>query len=335
MAYQTGTATDAENLLALFRTFITSHADLVDPAGDLSQPSQAWTEEKYVASGGENGGTELYLRGPGLAASDNIYVNLNLFNDTDAGTDAWSLALWGATSFNGSNDLTEQPGNSPTVKTVPLYDQSMPYWFFANGRRFMIFAQVTASVYSSCYAGFILPFNPNITALEYPYPLYIGASMGRLGLRFSNTNNGDHRSFWNPCDEGITEGGGTLYTPGNFWLGFRNVNSSGTIESNVVSVTSVGCVFPYVNIGPRAETKMRVENIEPLLGGDYLLTDVLLSRVNQDANLRDRYGVLDGVSHISGVSQSSQNTVTVGSDTYIIFQEAFRTGQGDYVAIKQ
>ncbi|MBL4908940.1 MAG: hypothetical protein JKX78_02785 [Alteromonadaceae bacterium] len=79
-----------------------------------------------------------------------------------------------------------------------------------------------------------------------------------------------------------------------------------------------------------------MDNVEPLLGGDYLLTDVEVSFGDKDVgNYRERFGVLDGVAHITGISQAVLNEVTIGGDTYIVFQEAFRTGQGNFVAIKK
>lgn len=330
-AYATGTATDAENLLALFRTFITSNASLVSA-------SEEWTENAYS---NVSSNYELYLQGPGLAGTDEIYVAINLFNDTSAGSDAWSWCCYGATGYSSSLPIDQQPGSLGYPKVMPLYDQSMPYWFFANGRRFIIIAQVTTSVYVGCYCGFILPFSPAITALEYTYPLYIGASMSQTGRRFSTTDNSDHRAFWDPShDLSFTNSkyGGYIYTPGNFWVGITNVDPSGGTKLNVFQSSS-GITEPYssfsTNGGFFLTLPTSVENVEPLLGGDYLLKNVVLSRPNSDLNITDRYGVLDGVAHITGVSQSSQNTVTVGSDTYIVFQRAGNTGQGDYVAIKQ
>lgn len=333
MAFETGTATDAENLFALFRTFITSDAALA-----AESPSQVWTEEAYssVVDGNGNNLIELSLRGPGLGAADNIFVNLRLHLDTVAGSDAWSVDVFGATAFDSGSSFENMPGNSAIgsrKSIVPLFDQSMPFWFFANGRRFIIIAQVTTSVYVNCYCGFILPFSPSVAALEYTYPLYIGASLTRSGLRFSSTSNTNHRSFWQPGFDSTSAGGGILYTPGNFWLNFQNLDAGGSIYSQLSS-TGNGQTVPYANGSYSSQVQTRMENQELLLGGDYLLTDVTLVRGVQETGL-EAYGVLDGVVHVSGVSQSAQNTLIEGGDTYTVYQEAFRTGQADYVAIKQ
>lgn len=339
MAFQTGTATNAENLLALFRTFITSHADLLDPAGDSSLPSQAWTELEYSTSVDSPSGStryELYLRGPGLANTDQIFVNINLFNDTAASTDAWTWANWGATGYDNSLPINSQPGVPPSSRTMPLFNASMPYWFFANGRRFIIIAQVTASIYVNCYCGFLLPFSPSISALEYTYPLYIGSSGGRTGVRFSTVAQFEWSGFWDPAYS-AGNGSGYIFAPNNLWYSIRNwgTNARNTTASvNTVTVAIepyTGITFSSFSILP-----LHVDNLEPALGvNNYVLTDCTLVQPNYSINHRDRFGILDGVAHISGVNQSSQNTVSVSSETWYVFQAHERTGQSDYIAIKE
>lgn len=331
MAFENATATGPADLFAKFRTFITSHADLLDPAGDSSIPSWAWSELKHVVDGDDQ---ELYLRGPGNNADQNIYVNTAFGPDIAAASDAWSFDTRGATAFDTGVSLTAQPGIDPNSKVMPLGDQAVQYWFFANGRRYIIMAQVTVSVYTSTYAGFLSPFEPVSAALAYPYPLYVGASMGQLGVRFSSESLAIHRSFWNPAYNTDTTGSAAVFASGNVWYGVANYAFNGTNPTALPSPGLVAATEPYSNTNGKAP--FFVDNIEPLLGGDYLLTDVEVSFGNRDWHLyRERYGVLDGVAHICGISQAVLNEVTIGGDTYIVFQEAFRTGQGNYVAIKK
>ncbi|QBQ71185.1 hypothetical protein S0112_080 [Shewanella phage S0112] len=348
MAFISGTATNAENLLSIFRTFITSHPDLLDPAGDGSLPSQAWQELKYVA-GTPGGGTgsspyELYLRGPGLANQDNIYINVSLQNVTTTGLDSWLWRIDGATGFLAGSDFGNQPGNNPNTAgsryiNMPLYDQSMPYWIYANGRRFIVIAQVTASVYVHCYGGFLIPYAPALSALEYQYPLYIGANQG-LPARFSNTSPASMRSFWNPAYADTFYGSAFVYTPGNTWQWVRNVTSANSEQNDDSSIPDDTSDYPIGRILPRnrywngAATGTWPLNQTPLLDGSYLLYDLeVVSPSTNFLHLTAFYGVLDGVSWLSGVSQSSQNTLAIGSDTYIVFQEAHRTDEASFIAI--
>ncbi|MBL4909012.1 MAG: hypothetical protein JKX78_03805 [Alteromonadaceae bacterium] len=331
MAFENATATGPADLLAKFRTFITTHPDLLDPAGDSSIPSHAWTILKQVVDGDDE---ELYLSGPGNNADQTIYVNTAFGPDAAAGSDAFSWDTRGATAFNTNDTFVAQPGIDPNSKVMPLQDQAVQYWFFANGRRYIIIAQVTVSVYTSTYAGFISPFEPVSAALAYPYPLYIGASMGQLGLRFSSESNALHRSFWNPAFNTTTTGSAAVFSSGNVWKGLANFVSNGTNEADLAVPPLVGGTEPYSNAN--GVGAFQVDNVEPLLGGDYLLTDVEVSFGDKDVgNYRERFGVLDGVAHLTGISQAVLNEVTIGGDTYIVFQEAFRTGQGNFVAIKK
>ncbi len=329
MAYLTGTATDAEDLIAQFRTFITSSSELASES-----PSQVWVEEKYVANVGSD--YELYLRGPGLDASDNIHVNVNLFKDTAAGTDAWTWRMRGATSFAAGLSYDNQPGTHSFSKNMPIWDQAIPFYFFANGRRFIIICQITASVQTNCYGGFLLPFAPSVAALEYRYPLYIGASMANVGLRFSSTLSPEHRSFWNPGnDDNLSRGTSAIYSPGNQWVELTNYNTSGTQNSSVLQDDGSGQTSPYHRASFASDAALATSSLQPLFGGSYLLTDVLVTKASQNSVFSDTYGTLDGVAHVSGVGQSPGNTVTLGAETYTVFQEAFRTDTGDFVAIRQ
>lgn len=219
---------------------------------------------------------------------------------------------------------------------MALSDASMQYWFFANGRRFIIMCLVGNVFYTNCYGGFILPYSPSVAALEYTYPLCVGASMGQNGLRFSNTNEGDHRCFWDPANQTNNANGSLgLYTPGNAWLEFINVNAGGTKDSTIAVQTNVGQTLPYHDTSNGDIAAIQVENLQPLLGGDVLLTQVQLARASQTAADRDLYGAFDGVAHVTGVGQSAQNTITIGADTWIVFPQVNRSGNEDYVAIKQ
>jgi hypothetical protein len=344
MAFITGTAANAEDLFARLRTFLTSHPDLLDPAGDGSDPSQAWTELKYQAGTPGGGSTatpyELYLRGPGLSASDSIYVNMQLFNDTAAGSDAWSIRFRGATQFSAAQQFTNQPGSSTNECVQPFYNQSMPYWFFANGRRFIIVAQVTNSVYTSSYCGFILPYAPLNTITEYPYPLLISAGMGRIGRRFSETSRTEHTSFWSPC-YASNQGSAMLYDQTNAWQRFANVASNGVTNPNVTSSTpgssNNALVSPYNWNTTSTNNGFRVDRQQLTVDSQYVLRDIEFLRPfnakTVDLDLAAFYGILDGVKWVSGIGQSAQNTVTLGADTYRVFQEAGNTAVESFAAI--
>lgn len=46
------------------------------------------------------------------------------------------------------------------------------------------------------------------------------------------------------------------------------------------------------------------------------------------------YGALDGIFHVTGFNNVVENTITVGTDTYLVVQDVWRTGFGDYFAMR-
>ncbi|MCI1193892.1 hypothetical protein MOJ79_18865, partial [Calidifontimicrobium sp. SYSU G02091] len=46
------------------------------------------------------------------------------------------------------------------------------------------------------------------------------------------------------------------------------------------------------------------------------------------------YGVLDGIYHITGFNNGVENTLTIGGKNYVVIQDVWRTGFGDYIAME-
>jgi hypothetical protein len=183
-AYTNGTATDYKNLLSLLRTFLTTHTDLVN-----ASPSQAWTEMRWDASDEY----ELILKGPGLSGGDEIYVGIQTFSN--AGQDYYDWVLQGYTGWIDGVGFQSQPGAIPSWEPcMALSDGSLPYWFVADGRRFIVVTRVS-SIYQACYLGFLLPYG---LPSQLPYPLVVGGSItGQNGYRYSVTGT-SHRHFVDP-----------------------------------------------------------------------------------------------------------------------------------------
>lgn len=211
MAFTTGTATGYQDLLAKFLTFIQTNSSLVGA-------SQNWTLVRTESSGGES---DVLLRGPGLAAADQIYVRLASVN---SGANV-GLSCWGFVSYNSTLNNASQPGISASVG-IPLSTGSISYWFIANGRRFIIIAKVSSYFYSM-YAGFTLPYSdPD----EQPYPMFIGAS-APSGTAYSNTTTTyDVGAFWNPSNLSAY-----VRDPTGTWVEIQNVSgSSQSYSTNAV-----------------------------------------------------------------------------------------------------
>lgn len=110
-ATATGTATDYNDLLDQLKTFLTTDAGLTGAV-----PSQAWTVNKDDTTTNPNE-RYLYLEGPGLNATDTIFVNIRRYNDTvSAQYHNWELR--GAIGFDTNEPFTNQPGISPATDGV-------------------------------------------------------------------------------------------------------------------------------------------------------------------------------------------------------------------------
>jgi len=65
------------------------------------------------------------------------------------------------------------------------------------------------------------------------------------------------------------------------------------------------------------------------VGGVYPLIPVELYTTNQNV-----YGVLEGISHITGFDNVVENTVTSDGQTHVVIQDVARTGFADYYALR-
>lgn len=178
MAYETGTADDYLDLLDKLRIFLTTDTDLV-AAG------QEWEELDW---GGAVPDTELYVRGPGLAGQDNIIVGLRAY--ANPANDWFNIACRGYLAYLESGGWSTHSQPSPE-RGVTCWDQSIPYWFVANGRRFIAAFRVS-TVDQILHGGLITPY---ATPEQFPLPLMVAGTMPAANTwRWSNTDT-NHRFF--------------------------------------------------------------------------------------------------------------------------------------------
>lgn len=294
MAVKIGTAANYLDLLEQFRAFITGP--------DMG--AQAWTQMAYDTQA-DGIGKDLYLRGPGLAGDDQIFIQLQTY--FSALGDYFNIRVNGASAYNADAvpKYNGQPGHDAGRISIMLWNQAIPFWFVANGRRFIIVAKVS-TVYQSMHAGFILPYG---LPSEYPYPVAIGGQY-EGNVRWSNTGN-LHCGFTNPA---LTL---KLRTPGGDWLPFENKYDGSGSQPSDRTITNV---FPT-----RA-----LPNPRPSIDGTHTLDPLVLHTSLYDKNV---YGEFQGVKRISGFGNASENVVTVDGVQYLVVQDGFRTGSGNYFAV--
>lgn len=284
--YTVPAATDQRH--AYWRLYITANN------GDAS-----WTEvqelELRESAAGPNLASsalipELIVKGPGAAGVDQVFVGLQRYASSTADWFNWRVRA--AIGYVDANVFASQPGASP-ARGLPLWDQSIPYWFVANGRRFALVAKVS-TVYEGLYGGLILPY---ATPAQYPYPVLVGATLATdSGTRWSDAT-GSHSAY--------------AYSPG--MLALRNV--VGTWLSPDLWPTAPG--------GGAA-----LYNYRPAPGASYPLLPIEL----QDSG-PNRYGYLDGVHFVPGYSNAVEDVVQVAGVDHLVLKNVFRNGVRDYYAL--
>lgn len=316
MSVATGTATDYDDLLDRLVTFLTTDATLTGLGQNWTKLHDNSTPYTFA---GDTVDYEVDLKAPGLSTTEAIYVQLQAFHN--AGYANWRMR--GATGYNSGQPWSSQPGASPDT-FISLWSTSIPYTFVANGQRAIVIAQI-GTVFETAYLGKFLPYGQ---PSQYPYPLYIGGTGVSQGLLYADTS-GNHSAFFDPI-------GAYAYQVDGSWAGFRNINPAGGAGGGSPQVTFWN-VWPYIHGGGASQPAWMDANLD----GSYPLFPVRLEvyrdlpASSSSSPQPNALGELDGVFFIPGVSLTSGTTITVGSDTYLVAQNCFRTGLNNFMAIKE
>lgn len=277
-------------------------------------------------------GNEIILEGPGLAGTDSIFVGIRTEHNA---SDGWyNVSLNGFSGYDsGEDSWFKQPGAIPTahaVPMVPLEDDSMSYWFNADGRAFQFVAKVSTQ-YESGYAGFIDPYS---TPGQFPYPLVVAGSLSP-----SSNRGTDWQPSFNASERGsIAAPGGThdqstpnteqstmymRHLDGN-WRGYSNRTGADVM---VDDRDAYRCVWPHsAQDGNNGRLPYR-----DCIGGGYMAFPCVMYENYPNPQVM---GVLRGIKWVSGFSMSAEDTTTIDGDSYVIFQNGYRSGVPEYFALE-
>ena len=310
MAWETGSATDEDDLLDKLITFLTTDATLVGLG-------QEWTVMKDEEPASDR---FVYFRGPGLAGNDQIHVNIRRYYSAAGGSYNWEIR--GATSYDGGLAFDAQP-NTSHESFFALSPGTMTYWFFANGRRFIVIAKI-GTVFTSMYGGFFLPY---ALPSEYPYPMFIGATSYLEYINYSTAGILTSASWKMGYMPSITtpQSGVKIRTPGGYWLHIGQGTPSG------VSATLVARLWPYWSQSISANTDLGQCDLTKNPDNTYTLLPVIIYSDVYDT--KDVYGELDGVFHVPGTDLNSEDTITILADVYLAFQNVDDVARNDFAAI--
>jgi hypothetical protein len=282
MAYTSGTADNYKDLLAILATFVSSNG---------------WTIMEQTE-------VKLCLKGVGLGGLDEIYCNIEAFENTSSGYYNWKLS--GAWAWRSGRAANAQPRASITnthEMYIYLWNSSIPYWIICNGRRIILIAKISTT-FQTAYLGL---GTPPATEAQYPYPLVIGGS-GYIAAQAYSVASSANASFWGKNQ--TVYGSGQLCMPGGSW---------GSIGTGTESQYAQAVKSASANLANSA-------NIVTTPGGLYILEPIYLVH----SSGKNVFCELDGMFRISGYNNSSENIVTVSGINYIVVQDVYRVTYGDY-----
>lgn len=282
------------------------------PAGNYSGLTVSYGRADYADSSTQSLNAqmltrEVILKGPGLSASEEIYIALSTLSS--AQQDLYNVTMHYATGYDPTKATVNQPGTLGALRGVvaTMWDQSIKYWFVANGRRFIVIAKISTT-YASMYGGFILPY---ALPSEMPYPIAVGANCA-INARWS-IQTADNSSFWNPAGAGSDSGPTGLV--------LRRTDGAEDWAKNI-SQSTLGSAWTYpYRYGASYRTSP---------DNSYALQPVVVYSSLGGGNV---YGELQGVYSVSGFSNASENTQVIAGKTYLVVQSAYRTTTTDYAAI--
>lgn len=287
----------------------TSHTDLLAKIRTFCNANSA-VEQEWVAG-------DRYLTKLIGGGSDAIYFGLKVF--TDSGNAIYGLVLQGYTGFQSGQAFDSQLGaiasNPPALAG---WNSTITYWLFLNTRRLIVVAKMSGT-YHMAYCGLILPYG---TPAQWPYPLLIGGSTYRgdtdnSGKPYAySVTNGKVTNFWTPINSDSSLGTLAIRDAGGAWYKLLNTAASNSYANKGT--------FPYLY-------STRYANARKTPGGNDLLRPIQVVN-NSPLGI---YGELDGMKHVAGDGLTAEQTITVGSDTYIVFPNVSRTGADQWVAIKR
>jgi len=264
----------------------------------LSADNQVWQELRWD-------GNELWLKGTGLAGTDNIYIGFQ--GQFDATGDWYNWFCNGATAFDALSTFEAMPGGMQSnFPELALWNSQLQYWMVGTGRRLIIVVKVS-TVYVAGYFGLLSPLTP---PSNYAYPLMIGATIRRGDPyhRWSETSNRTSVPFI-PTSDGVLPTASRLKKADGIWKSYAMTNSaSDTVRD---SSADNGGVWPFYYVS--------LQDIDSCFGGDIPLLEALLF------DLDGFQGVFDGVYAAPAQSLGAETVVTVGADQYMAFPNVYRS----------
>lgn len=268
------------------------------------------------------GERHVYLEGQGLSGTDAIFVNIRIYSDIPNNIHNWEIR--GSTGFSAGLSFENQPGGSTIESHLTLSNASMPFWFIASGRRFIIVAQTAGSVSYCGYFGWYLPY---AAPSEFPYPMFNGGStyISTKGYLETNYSVGNFYDGPNSSSDVTLQHVGQLRSQDGSWLGFSAFVQSASGTRPIAQTINPSYVWPNDKINQTVlyEYSM-IENID----SSFPIFPFVLYSLEDGGNV---YGELDGIffSPLGLIGKKFPDTITNGGDTYLVINNTYRTSEAN------
>lgn len=216
-----------------------------------------------------------------------------------------------------STAYSSTSNNRPYFPTLPLRDNSsVKYWIISTKSVIKVIAKVNNSVYVSAYLG----LGKRISSQSvYQSPtLAIGSAGSNSEVTYSSTANSFCAYPFNILGTGLVNGI------------FLDDSNSPNCLFNISANRSDWNLTSYT--GTTLSSKKTKNNLSILY--PVYLSNAFASSSSLSNNVRKTICQLDGTYLLLGQGVASEDTVTIDSDTYWVFQNTFRTTEYSYFCVK-
>jgi hypothetical protein len=265
--------------------------------------------------------SQFVWQAPGNDGDSTILVGARNFMRSDADYFDWELLSFDG-FLSGTNPYLQAGAHGKSF--LPLWNDPIPYWFIANGRRVIIIVKI-GSQYEMAYLGFHSPY---FTPAQLPYPMALGGSLAlgelptwdSIKFRWSNSSD-EHRmpTHSDPRSTSVTIHSHHLRVRriDGVWVGYES-----TVNDSSASTPSVSknLIWPY---------RMGLSLLDTnLIADSYSLWPVMLCDAAPNT-----WGELDGVHAVSGQGLSAETLILIGEINHLALPNITRTDRDDWLAV--
>lgn len=308
------------------------HIDLLEKVRKYLVEEVGWTELSYDGSISPSPDDDLdtvrlSLRAPGALTGHEYFLNIQTMSRTSDGSYGWRINC--AFDYDASLTDSTQLMASPYA-FFNTWQNTIDYWIYASGRRFILVAKCNTS-YISMYAGLFQPF---ALPSEYLKPFAIIGNSDRLEPY--NVNNSGNQFIINPG----TNAAWIMNLNGDDWFGLRNTQRRDATDLWIGDGVADAICWPMRSIMQWGNNNQYQESdwnhhgflrFRPNLQGEspQFLTHLMSA---PDFHIM---GVLEGVYTTAGFGRTSEQVLEMNDRNYRVFQNIFRTTPRDFMSIEE